>query len=84
MPAFKLSEDTISRLKNKFEEFQNARRKVRDLITRYIADYRQFDGTPDDRKEFLEEKYLPRVPNLSHLVTDDAQVFFNGQIRNLI
>ncbi|MBQ8692477.1 MAG: hypothetical protein IJ520_04960, partial [Synergistaceae bacterium] len=77
MPAFKLSEDTISRLKNKFEEFQNARRKVRELITGYIADYRQFDGTPDDRKEFLEEKYLPRVPSLSHLVTDDAQVFFN-------
>ena len=53
MPTFKLSEDTISRLRKKFEEFQNDRRKVHELITRYVADYRQFDGKRDDRKEFL-------------------------------
>ena len=70
MPTFKLSEDTVSRLRKKFEEFQNDRRKVHELITRYVADYRQFDGKSDDRKEFLEEKYLPQAPSLSHLVYD--------------
>ena len=73
MPTFKLSEDTISRLKNKFEEFQNARRKVHELMTRYVDDYRQFDGKRDDRKEFLEEKYSPQAPSLSHLVFDENE-----------
>ena len=77
MPTFKLSEDTVSRLKAKFEEFQNARKKVHELITRYVADYRQFDGKPDDRKEFLDEKYSPQAPSLSHLVFDENQIYWN-------
>lgn len=77
MHTFNLSDDTVSRLRTKFAEFQNARKRVHALITDYIADYRQFNGTSDDRKEFLERKYAPRVPNLSHIVFDDAQIFFN-------
>ena len=57
MPTFSMSEDTISRLRTKFEEFQKARKQVHSLITRYVADYRQFNGAPDDRQEFLEEKF---------------------------
>lgn len=77
LPTFNLSDDTISRLRTKFTEFQNARKRVNALIADYVADYRQFGGNQDDRKEFLERKYAPRVPDLSHLVFDDAQIFFN-------
>ena len=75
--TFNLSDDTVSRLRTKFAEFQNARKRVHALIADYVADYRQFYGKPDDRREFLERKYAPRVPNLSHIVFDDAQIFFN-------
>ena len=46
-------------------------------MTRYVADYRQFNGKSDDRKEFLEEKYLPQAPSLSHLVYDENQIYWN-------
>ena len=75
--TFNLSQDTISRLRTKFTEFQNARKRIHALLVNYIADYRQFNGKPDDRRDFLERKYAPRVPNLSHIVFDEAQIFFN-------
>lgn len=77
MQTFFLSQDTISRLRSKFTDFQNARKRVHALIADYVADYRQFYGKPDDRREFLERKYAPRVPDFSHLVFDDSQIFFN-------
>ena len=77
MHTFNLSDDTVSRLRTKFAEFQNARKRIHILIADYVADYCQFNGKHDDRKEFLEHKYAPRVPNISHLVFDDAQIFFN-------
>ncbi|MBQ3757824.1 MAG: hypothetical protein II876_00035 [Synergistaceae bacterium] len=77
MPKFNLSEDTISRLRTKFAEFQNARKRVHALLADYVADYRQFNGNPSDRREFLERKYAPRVPDFSHILFDDSQIFFN-------
>ena len=77
MPTFNLSDDTVSRLRTKFAEFQNARKRVHALIADYVADYRQFCGNPSDRRESLERKYAPRVPDFSHIVFDDAQIFFN-------
>ena len=64
-------------MRKKFEEFQNDRQKVHELITSYVADYRQFNGKSDDRKEFLEKKYLPQAPSLSHLVFDEKQIYWN-------
>ena len=77
LPTFNLSDDTVSRLRTKFAEFQNARKRVHALIADYVSDYRQFYGKPDDRREFLERKYAPRVPDFSHIVFDEAQIFFN-------
>ena len=77
LPTFNLSEDTVSRLRTKFAEFLNARKRVHALLADYVADYRQFYGKPDDRREFLERKYAPRVPDFSHIVFDEAQIFFN-------
>ena len=77
MPTFSLTEDTISRLRTKCAEFQKARKQVHALITRYVADYRQFNGTTDDRKEFLEEKYSRLAPSLSHLVADEKGILWN-------
>ncbi|MBQ7214807.1 MAG: carboxylesterase family protein [Synergistaceae bacterium] len=77
MPTFSLTEDTISRLRTKFTEFQKARKRVHALITRYVADYRQFNGTTDDRKEFLEEKYSRLAPSFSHLVADEKGILWN-------
>ena len=77
MPAFSLTEDTVNRLQSKFKEFLEARKRIHELITSYVIDYRQFNGNPDYRKEFLEEKYSPIVPNFSYLVAYDNQIFFN-------
>lgn len=71
LPIFSLSADTISKLRTKFAEFQKARKRGYSLITRYVADYRQYNGEPDDRKEFLEGKYSRLAPPLTHLVADE-------------
>lgn len=72
-PAFKLKKDTIKRLEKEFKRFQNARKIVHENIINYAADYRQFNGTPQDRREFLEREYLPRDPNLNSLFFDENE-----------
>ena len=80
MPVFNLSEDNINRLREKFYEFQNSREKIHKLIKNYVADYRQFEGSAEDRKEFLEEKYSKLAPSLSHLVMfEDSEIYFHVQ-----
>ena len=68
---------SVLRLRTKFTEFQKARKQVHSPITRYVADYRQFKGTNDDRKEFLEEKYSRLAPPLTHLVADENRILWN-------
>ena len=70
MPTFHLTKDTLARLRAKFEEFQRERERLRGLLADYVADYRQFQGTPADRKEYLEERYRPRAVKMSHLLPD--------------
>lgn len=77
LPVFNLPEDTITKLKTKFLEFQNARKKVHEIINDYVADYRQFTGSNDDRKEFLEGQFNNRVPNFSHLIFYDNEIFWH-------
>ena len=75
MPVFKLKKDTMLRLEKEFARFQNARKIIHSNIINYLADYRNFNGTPQDRKEFLEREYLPRTPNLNSLLFDDEKNF---------
>ena len=56
MPVFNLTQDAISRLSAKFEEFQREREMVEDLLADYVADYSRFEGTTLARQEYLEEK----------------------------
>lgn len=77
MPVFNLPEDTIAKLHAKFLDFQNSRKKVHELINDYIADYRQFEGSSDDRKEFLEGQFNSRVPDFSHLIFYDNEIFWH-------
>lgn len=56
------------RLEKEFERFQKARKIVHENMINYLADYRQFNGSTQDRKEFLEREYLPRTPNLNSLI----------------
>ncbi|MCR5347957.1 MAG: hypothetical protein K6E38_09310 [Fretibacterium sp.] len=78
MPIFKLTQETVSRLREKFEEFQRQREAVEDLLAEYVADYSRFDGTTLARQEYLEEKYSSRVPPLSHLTwNEDGEIYWN-------
>ena len=53
-------------MKKAFDRFENARKIIHENIINYIADYRQFNGTSQDRKEFLEGEYQTRTPNLNN------------------
>ena len=78
MPVFKLTQDAISRLSAKFEEFQREREMVEDLLANYVADYNHFEGTTLARQEYLEEKYSSRVPPLSHLTwNEEGEIYWN-------
>lgn len=60
MPVFKLTQDAISRLSAKFEEFQREREVVEELLADYVADYSRFacapegKGTALSRQEYLD------------------------------
>ena len=75
--GFNLSDDTVAKLQRKFFQFQNSRKIVHELLLDYVADYRQFLGSHDDRKEFLERQFRHRVPNFSHLISSDNQIFWH-------
>ena len=78
MQEFNLSEDTIAKLQRKFLQFQNSRKRVHELLLDYVADYRQFIGSNDDRKEFLEGQFRNCVPDFSHLIfSEDNQIFWH-------
>ena len=80
MSTFNLSGDTIARLRAKFEEFRREREKLHWILADYVADYRQFQGMPDDRKEYLEKRYARRAVTVSSLVLGDGgEVYWNIQ-----
>ena len=74
---FNLPDDTIAKLQSKFLQFQNSRKRVHELLLDYVADYRQFSGSHDDRKEFLEGQFSNRVPDFSHLIFSDNQILWH-------
>ena len=73
MPTFRLTQDTMTRLRMKFAEFQHNRNVLGDVIDDYIADYRQTSGSMLSRQEVLKEKYLKRSPNFTHLIWSDDE-----------
>lgn len=77
LQGFNLSDDTVAKLKRKFLQFLNSRNIVHELLLDYIADYTQFTGSNDDRKEFLEGQFCHRVPDFSHLISSDNQIFWH-------
>lgn len=76
LQGFNLSDDTVSKLQRKFLQFQNSRKIVHELILDYVADYRQFIGSNDDRKEFLEGQFRHHIPNFSHFISSENQIFW--------
>ena len=79
MPKFYLPPSLIKQLEEKYHEFKRSRERVHELMKSYVADYRTFTDNRDDRTEYLEEKYAPRVPNFSHLIFFDDSVYWNVQ-----
>ena len=78
MPVFNLSEDTIARLRAKFEEFQRERGRLHELLADYVAEYRQFQGMPQERREYMEEQFSGRALTMSHLLLDgDGAVYWH-------
>ena len=79
MAVFNLTCDEIKRLRTKFEEFQNERKKLREILINYTTDYRQFEGNNSERQEYLRKKYVPQAPKLSHLIfgDDDNEIYWS-------
>ena len=77
MQEFNLTDDEIQRLQLKFQEFKRDREKVYELLSDYVADYRQFEGTSTARYEHLQRKFLSKSPSLSHLVSIDGSFLWS-------
>lgn len=54
MITFSLTENTKSRLRTIFQEFQHSRETISALLLDYVAEYIQFQGKPSARQEYLE------------------------------
>ena len=76
LTSFKLSTDTIERLKTKFFEFQKARIIVQRLMKDYLNDYYKIHTDKKEREEILKEKYAPLAPNTSHLIRITKDIFY--------
>lgn len=76
MTSFKLSIDTIERLKVKFFNFQKARTIVQKLMKDYVNDYYKIHTDKKEREETLKEKYAPLAPNTSHLIRITGDSFY--------
>ena len=72
-----MNDDEIQRLQIKFQEFKRDREKVHELLSDYVADYRQFEGTSTARYEHLQRKFLSKSPSLSHLVSIDGSFLWS-------
>ena len=78
MAVFNLTDDEITRLRAKFEEFQRDRKKLHEILINYTADYRQLSGNNSERQEYLRGKYTPQAPKLSHLIFgDDNEIYWS-------
>ena len=61
----------MSRLRAKFNEFQQNRDILIEILDDYTADYRQTAGSTLKRQEVLQERYSKRAPKFSHLIWDE-------------
>ena len=83
MPTFKLTDDEIQKLRVKFQQFKLERESVHRLLSDYIADYRQFNGTSEQRYEHLRRKFIDKVPDLlSHIENISHYSFQYPDIQN--
>ena len=73
MTSFGLSKNTMWRLRAKFQEFQQARRTIRENIKPYIESYRDFTGSNTDRRGTLDEEYTPRSPQMGWLIFGEGK-----------
>lgn len=74
---FNLTDDMMQRLRARFLEFKRERDMIHALLNDYIADYRQFDGTSEQRYEYLRRKFSSRVPALSHLIFSQGEILWS-------
>ncbi|MDR1979355.1 MAG: hypothetical protein LBQ42_11540 [Synergistaceae bacterium] len=73
MTSFRLSGQTVERLRRQFDAFEADREKLHRLKDDYVLDYRSFRGTALERQEYLREKYRDRAPALSHLLFEEGE-----------
>jgi len=79
LPSFRLSPAAFSRLNTMFRRFTKIRELIHKNIDDYISDFMSFQGSPDDRRDYLETKYRPRAPQENYLLQDpdSGKVFFH-------
>lgn len=67
MPTFKLSSEYIHRIRERFNRYQKIRAIIFRNVDEYISDFMNFQGTPQERDEYLADKYSKKAPSESYL-----------------
>ncbi len=82
MPSFKLSSASIRRITTAFKRYQKIRSLILRNVDEYISDFMNFKGTPQDREEYLEEKYRLREPKENYITagTSGNVLFYVSEI----
>ena len=67
MPSFNLPNEYIRRISERFKRYRKIRSLIAKNVDSYIADYKNFHGTKEERSEYLETTYRPKAPQENYL-----------------
>lgn len=82
MPSFNLSDKYIRLISTAFKRYRKIRKLILRNVDEYISDFLNFQGTPQEREEYLEGKYRPREPKENYIaVLDGKNIVF--QVREI-
>ena len=81
MTNFNLTDKVMSRLQEKFKEFQQTRNALMIFLVSYIADYQSFHGSQSNHNRFLHQKYSWQTPKINYLFNSEDGFYWS--IRNI-
>ncbi len=81
MANFNLTDKEMSRLQDKFMEFQQTRNTLMIFLVSYIADYQKFHGSQSKHKRFLHQKYSWQTPKINYLFNSGDGFYWS--VRNI-
>ncbi len=81
MTNFNLPDKVMSRMQEKFKEFQQTRNATMIFLVSYIADYQKYHSSQSNHKRFLHQKYSWQTPKINYLFNSEDGFYWS--IRNI-